>query len=148
MADSYTKRIVAQTVTAISAPGGPSGVTVNKSRGTAIAQSELPMYSVYLIQEQPEPQGQPRRPAAMKRMLELVVKIRVNGTDDDVDPHRQWIIAQIGADPSLGGLAIYTQEGVTTWDSESVEGTDGEFTAADVHFSVEYQTKPADITAR
>jgi hypothetical protein len=146
MADSITKRIAAQVVTVIGALGVPAGVTVNKTRDTAVALNELPMYSVYLDNEHADPQGQPRRPVITKRELDLAVKIRVNGTDDDIDPHRQWIIASIIGDPSLGGLATNVTEGDTEWDSE--EGTDGSFTATIIHFKVEYQTKPADITAR
>jgi hypothetical protein len=142
MADSYTKRIIAQVVAVIA----KTGVTVNKMRAGTVAQNELPMYSVYLLQEDPKPVGQPRRPAAMKRTLELAIKIRVAGTDDDTDPHRQWVIAQLGADTSLSGLAIYVDEGITEWDTE--EGTDGEYTVAIVHFNVEYQTMAIDITAR
>jgi hypothetical protein len=146
MADSYTKRITSQIVAAIGATGVPAGVTVNKSRDTAVAVNELPMYSVYLDNEHPEPVGQPRRPVLIKRELDLAIKIRVLGTDDDIDPHRQWIIAQIMGDPSLGGLASNITEVDSEWDSE--EATEGNMTAFIVHFKVEYQTKPADITAR
>jgi hypothetical protein len=146
MADSFTKRIVARGVAVISAPGIPTGVTVNKSRDTAVALNELPMYSLYLDNEHAEPQGQARRPVLIKRELDLAIKIRVQGTDDDIDPHRQWIIASIMADTSLGGLASNIQEGDTEWDSE--EATDGNYTASIIHFKVEYYTKPADITAR
>jgi hypothetical protein len=146
MADSYTKRITSQIVAVLGAPGVPTGVTVNKSRDTAVAVNELPMYSVYLDNEHPEPIGQPRRPVLIKRELDLAVKIRVAGTDDDIDPHRQWVIAQIMTDTSLGGLASNIQEGDTEWDSE--EATDGNYTASIIRFKVEYYTKPADITAR
>jgi hypothetical protein len=146
MADSLTKRITSQIVAVIGAPGVPAGVTVNKSRDTAVALNELPMYSVYLENEHQEPQGQPRRPVLIKRELDLSVKIRVAGTDDDIDPHRQWIIAQIFSDISLGGLANNVQEIDSEWESE--EGTDGSYTAAILHLKVEYQTKSADITAR
>jgi hypothetical protein len=146
MADSLTKQIGNNVVAVIGAVGKPAGVTVNKSRDTAVSITELPMYSVYLGTEQVAPIGQPKRPPALKRTLDLTVKIRVNGTDDDTDPHAQWIISQINADTSLGGVATYVEETQREWFSD--EASDGNYTAQVIHFSVEYMTKPGDITAK
>jgi hypothetical protein len=142
MADSITKKITTAVVNALANPG----VTVNKQRSSNVAMNEMPMYSVYLKFEHPEPKGQSRRPVLMLRTLDLIVKVRVLGDDDDADPHRQFVIAKLGEDATLGGLVTNVSEGDSEWFTE--EGIDGESTGAVLHFAVEYTTKPTDITAK
>lgn len=144
MADSKRQVILNQVAALLSDAANPSGqVTATKQRSIPVGATEGPAYSVYKIHEQVSPIGN-KRGTLKSRLLTLAVKLQVNGTDGDLDPHEQWALSQILKDRTLGGLANDIQESETEW--EGVEGTDTSATSAIMTFNVEYQTSLADLT--
>jgi hypothetical protein len=128
---------------------GLRGGRVNKNRHLPIGRDELPTYSVYFIQEDPSPAGNPRRPVVIERKLTIETRIIVHGDDDAADPHCQWVTAQLGGAERLIGvdgtqLTMSISEGATVF--SPLEGSEGKVTETAIRWTVEYKTLPADIT--
>jgi hypothetical protein len=145
MGASITQQVM-NTVTTTLQGSAPDGVAVAKGRKTAINEGSLPEVLVYWHQESIVPVGNPRRPSMLTRNLILEVKLTVNGTDEDWDFYRQWIIAAMWNAGTLGGLVKNLSEGETVpyLDDSSASGP---LTSGAIRFAVEYTTLPGDLTA-
>jgi hypothetical protein len=154
MADSVRKQIVDKIMQRLD--GGPfsdaptiySG-RLNKNRSIPIGRDELPMYSVYFIHEAPQAVGNPRRPVILDRRLTIETRIIVRGTDDDADPHCQWVTSQLGnpepiTAPDGKRLTLSIAEGETVF--AALEGSEGKVLNTAIRWVVEYKTLPADMT--
>jgi hypothetical protein len=125
-------------------------VKMSKNRSTAIAADEMPMYSVYFVNDQPTAVGaDPRRAVLVKRNLLIEARIIVKGNDDDADPHCIWVTDRmVGADQCIdqegNKLALSVVEAETPF--EPLEGTQGEVVTTKIRFLVEYTTHRKDIT--
>lgn len=154
MADSIRKRIIDALMARLDdgpAEDSPSLADrrINKNRSIPIGKDELPMYSVYFIHESPTTVGNPRRPVVLDRRLLLEVRVIVRGTDDDADPHCQWVTAQLASVDRLPqedgtNLILNISEAETLF--EPLEGSDGKITVTSIRWTVEYKTLPADMT--
>lgn len=154
MADSIRKLITDQVLQRLD--GGPlsgsptlAGGRINKNRSIPVGRDEMPMYSVYFIHEAPTPVGNPRRPVIVDRKLTIETRIIVRGTDDDADPHCQWVTSQMGVGERLVAtdgtrLTLSISEGETVF--EALEGSEGKVTFTSIRWVIEYRTLPADIT--
>jgi hypothetical protein len=144
MADSRTEKILQAIVAALDAAGKPSGSTVNRSRRQAVEPSELPMFSVYPKEEAVKLATESRRTGVADRALTVQVRCRAAGTDEQLDPLRQWVVAALAADLSLGGLAINVVEMGGPWDA--ADASDNDYSVCEMDFSVRYTTARANLT--
>lgn len=154
MADSIRKRIVDAVMAMLDGSGQPGIPTVasgrvNKSRRLPVGRHEMPMYSVYFINEAPTAAGNPRRPVILDRKLLIEVRIIVEGDDDAADKHVQWVTAKLGAaERIIAGDGTQLTLGVTETETlfEPLEGSEAKVTITSIRWMVEYRTNPADIT--
>jgi hypothetical protein len=144
MAESRTEQILQAIVNALDGGGKPSGLTVNRSRRQAVNVDELPMLSVYPLREDKKRATENRRSPIMDRRLLFRVRCRAEGQDEALDPLRQWVISALGADLSLGGLAIEVAEEDEEW--AAADASEGDYSVAEMTFSVRYQTARGDLT--
>jgi len=144
MADSRTELIIQAIVAALDAGGKPSGSTVNRSRRQAVEPSELPMFSVYPMAEETKLARENRLSGVADRTLSVRIRCRAAGTDEQLDPLRQWVVAAMHTDPSLGGLAINTVEQSADW--AAADASDADYSVCEMDFSVRYTTARADLT--
>jgi hypothetical protein len=148
MADSIRKQITDAILQRLA--GGPvPSRRINKNRRIPVGRHDLPMYSVYFVNDAPTPVGNPRKPVILDRKLLVETRIIVEGDDDAADPHCQWVISQLGSGIPLKAtdgtpltMAIY--EGETIF--EPLEGSEGTILITAIRWTVEYRTKPGDIT--
>jgi len=154
MADSIRKQItdaILQRLDGAPMDNAPSiaNKRINKNRSLPPNRNELPMYSVYFMHEAPKPAGNMRRPVLLDRKLLIEVRVIVSGTDDDADPHCQWVTSRLG-----NGAQIQSQDGSNLTMSiseletifDTLEGSEGKVTLTGIRWTVEYHTNPGDIT--
>jgi len=144
MADSRTELIIQAIVAALDAGGKPSGSTVNRSRRQSVEPAELPMFSVYPIREETKLAHENRRSGIADRTLSVRIRCRAAGADAALDPLRQWVVAAMHADLSLGGLAINVIEQSAEW--AAAGESDGDYSVCEMDFSVRYTTARANLT--
>lgn len=144
MSDSRTELILQAIVAALDGEGKPSGLTVNRSRRQAVPPADLPMISVYPLREEIKKPADNRRSPVKDRHLLVGLRCRAQGLDDAADPLRQWAVAALESDPSLGGLALDAAEESGEW--AAADASDADFTVAEMSFSVRYITARADLT--
>lgn len=155
MADSIRKRIVDQLMARLAGdvdtprPDALGSANINKNRGTAIGKDEMPMYSIYFLSDPPKPAGNMRHPVLQDRKLLIEVRVIVLGTDDDADPHCQWVTNRLATADRLPqddgtNLALGIMENETLF--EPLEGAIDEMTVTKIRWTVEYKTRPEDIT--
>jgi hypothetical protein len=144
MADSRTEQILQAIVAVLDAEEKPGGVTVNRSRRQAVKPEELPMLSVYPVQEDVTRARENRLSMVVNRHLLFQVRCRAIGEDEELDPLRQWTVEALHADPSLGGLALEVLEESTKWNAE--DASDSDYSVADMEFRVRYVTARDDLT--
>lgn len=124
-----------------------SGITVYRSRETAVARTEGNTVDV-----RPEEESVELRTASLpivRRNLTVLVTLIVRGTDptlsaDEVaDPLLQSIHAAIMADRTLGSLCDLVLEQSTRWTFEIADQT---ALAAEIRYVVRYATSANDLS--
>lgn len=155
MADSIRKRVVDALIRRLQGdevtplPAWLDPACINKNRSIPIGKDELPMYSIYFLNDPPTPIGNARRPVVMDRRLLIEIRVIVSGTDDDADPHCQWVTSRMASAGQLpqddgSNLALAIMESETIF--EPLEGAIEEMTVTKMRWTVEYKTLPADMT--
>jgi hypothetical protein len=144
MSASRTELILQAIVAALDAEGKPEGVTVNRSRRQAVEPGELPMISVYPLREEIKKPEENRRSPVKDRRLLVRLRCRAQGTDEALDPLRQWAVMALESDPSLGGLALDTAEDSGEW--AAADDSKADYSVSEMDFSVRYVTARADLT--
>ena len=148
---TYRERIMLALVAALSASGGPSGLTVHRERTRPIEIDSLPAIMVYAEDDPPKPlAGQQYRAPLTERQLTVGLQMRAAGSattppDAALDPLAIWIYQQIRADETFTGLANGVEEVRTVWNSK--EG-DLPIAACTVHFTIKYRTSRLDPTSK
>lgn len=157
MADSVYKQIVdalmarlAGDGTATPPPGIDAG-SITKNRTTRIDSRKLPTYSVYFVKHaEPQAVGLRYSPTVMNRTGMVEIRALVQGDDDDLDPHMQWITQQMASAGRLvhPGFAQGLIKGVIEGESMTgpLEGAEGKVIEWTSRWYVEFTTLPADIT--
>lgn len=157
MSTSIRERIVDAIVTALEAPGGPSGLSVHRFRTRPLTKDNLPAQVVYVVEERSVIAGNVSftTPTAMtgaltgdltEHQLLVAVESRVAGDPPDValEPLVVWATQQVLADPTLAGLAISTLEYDTKWTAQEADQVYG---AASQMFVIQYFSLAADPTS-
>jgi hypothetical protein len=150
MASSIREQIASAIVAALSAAGGPTGLTVHRERTRPIETDSLPAIMVYFeADDAPKPfDKQKYRSPFVERTLVVALECRAQGSastppDQALDPITVWATQRMFADETFGTLAIGADEGATKWYSR--EG-DLPVAAATIRFSVVYRTSRLDPT--
>jgi hypothetical protein len=144
MNESRTELILQTIVTTLDGLGKPAGLTVQRSRRQPVAPRELPLLSVLPGQEEAQ-RARPHKLCPLTdRWLTFKVRARVVGELAALDPFRQWILAALLANASLGGLALDLEEQGTEW--EDIDASDADYAQADMSFRVRYTTSRNDLT--
>ena len=144
MPDSRTELLCEYFKSQIDAPGKPEGLVVERQRSLPIDETLLPAALIYLMKELPTKlQG---RSTVMRREVVIRVELRVRDepTDTNLDPIRQWVVSQMAADFSCGGLAKEIEEVGSQWDQETMKLVIG---ALAIDYKVLYYTKVDDLTS-
>lgn len=124
---SIREQIATALITALSAVGGPAGLTVHRERTRPIETDSLPAILVYFADEKPKPfDKQKYRSPLVERTLSVALQCRAQGSqsaspDQALDPVLLWAAQQVFADETLGGLAIGVEEGATLWSSKEAD---------------------------
>jgi hypothetical protein len=143
MADTITETIMKRIVTALDGAGKPAGLTVNRSRKRPKSISEMPMISVYAIEESVKRATENRTSPLVVRDLRVRIVRRAKGTDDNLDVLRAWSVKAVMADMSLGGITLGIDEVANQWDAD--DATDQEYSADASEFIVWYRTSRFDL---
>ena len=146
MPDSIRERLLQTILAALSAPGGPAGVTWHRSRTRPLAADDLPAGVLYVVEETTGIAGASDSLLA-RHLLTVRIESRAAGDPPDaaLDAQLQWVVAQMCADRRWGGLAANTIESKTTW---TAEGIDEVYGAAAQEFLIDYLTLAADATSQ
>jgi hypothetical protein len=148
---TYREQIMLALVGALSAGGGPAGLTIHRERTRPIEIDSLPAIMVYAEDDTPKPlAGQQYRAPLTERQLTVAAQIRAAGNastppDTAIDPILIWLYQRVGADETFGGLANGVEEVRTVWNSK--EG-DIPLAACTVHFTIKYRTSRLDPTSK
>lgn len=153
---SIRDRILDAVIAAISASGGPAGLTVVEDRTHSADLSQLPMIGCYAEDGDPEGVGQDVRPPLVEKSITLTIEYRaavpVPATGQQPEAPRKvidqlycWVMQRIALDETFGGLAMWVKEGPMKWLSK--EG-DTIVAAAAQKLTVFYQTKRLDPTSQ
>jgi hypothetical protein len=127
---------------AINAGGKPVGTTVYRTRAAALADANLPAVVISRVQESAVA-GPGHSNYKARRNLHVRVDCYVatstdgETSEDALDPLTSWVVQAVMADPSLGNLAISTNEVATQW---TTEDTNKVYAHAYVGFVVDYLT--------
>jgi hypothetical protein len=144
MADSRLERIAQYLVAQIDADGKPEGLLVDRQRTLPLDETTLPAVVVYFIKETAEKIA--GRSTVVRRRAVFRIEKRVAGepTDQKLEPLRQWVVAQLMADFSLGGLAKEIDEMGSQCDQIVKDIVVG---AEATDFEVTYYTQVNDLTS-
>jgi hypothetical protein len=148
---SVREQIVAALVAALSAGGGPAGLTVHRERTRPIEIDSLPSILVYADDDVPKPLAQQTYDAPLtERHLSLSIECRAAGSsgvavDQALDPILVWAASAVRADEKFGGLASGVEEGRTVWSSRE---TDTQVAAAKWSITIRYRTSRLDPTSK
>lgn len=147
MADSVRERICAYVLAQLMAAGGPAGLQGSRQRSLPIDGALLedgPIAIVYCLKEEAKQVTQ--RASLTRRHLRFRVEVRAQAeaTDTDLDPVLQWVVQQVMADLTMGGLVRTLEEIGTQWAAVTEDITVG---AAAVDFEVAYHCRTQDLTA-
>src|SRR5688500_7092915 len=105
MADSVLERIVQRMKTDVET-GKPAELRVHRSRTLPIEQDEFPAVVLYLVGEQSDRKGGEWTPLlAIDAVIAAELRVAGNPPDQVMDPYRTWVITQLMADQTMGGLA-------------------------------------------
>lgn len=139
---SVREQICQYIMAQIDAEGKPDGLLVDKQRSLTLDPSLLPAAVVYLLEE--TPQKLQSRSIRVRREVVVVVELRVAGEPTDValDPLINWVVQQVMADFSCGGLAHEIEEIKSDWAQSVKELGIG---AVAVRFKVTYYTQVNDL---
>jgi hypothetical protein len=143
MADSKLEQICQYCVAQVDADGKPEGLLVERQRTLPLDPSNLPAAILYLRHEAVvKIVG---RSTVTRREVLLRWELRVEGepSDQKLDPLRVWLVQQMMADFSLGGLAKEIEEVSGQWDQKAEDLIVG---ACAHDFKVTYYTKVNDLT--
>lgn len=137
-------QLLAAIAAALEGSGKPAGLNVHRARLRPLEKDLLPAAIVYVPPETPE--AVTLSPLAVDRKARVAVQLRAiapEGTaaEDAVDPYYVWAVQAIQADPTLGGLALDTNEVSVTYDA--IE-SDSVLAACEVLFEVTYETAESD----
>jgi hypothetical protein len=144
---SIREQIAEKVADLLSAPGGPTGVTVHRERTRPIEADKLPAILVYFEDDEPTPLMKQRFQAPLaERHLNLVTELRatpdaVSAPDQAIDPLYLWVIAQLITNERLGGLAMGITEGPMKWTSKEADRV---FAGAALHMVIHYRTSRTD----
>lgn len=131
-------------IAALDGPGKPAGVTVDRLRRQAVEPGELPRISVYPLDEAVTRAPPNRGSAKADRLLRIAIVSRVQGTDEALDPLRQWVAAVMASPALLAGLAVAVDEKATDW--EAVEDSERDYSVAASDWEIRYVTRSNDLT--
>lgn len=150
MALSIREQIMTALIAALSAGGGPAGLTVHRERTRPIEIDSLPAIMIYADDEKPKPLlGIVYKAPLTERQLAIGVQCRAQGStgvspDQALDPVMVWALQKILANEQFGGLANGVEEERTVWSSR--EG-DTPVAAATIHLTIKYRTSRLDPTS-
>ncbi len=124
-------------------------VKFSKNRSIAVGPAELPLYSIYFLNNGPTPKGGDKfRPVKTEQLLLIEVRTIVQGNDDAADPYTVWAHSRImTADRCMADgeqLALGITEGETIFGK--IEGAQSEVTEVKQRFAIAYTTNPRDLT--
>lgn len=144
MPDSRTEQILDAIVAALSGPGKPAGLIIERSRRKAFEPGNLPHGAVYPLREDPALPREGRTIKILDRRLRFLIRWRVRGDDSALDPLRQWALTALHGSVTLGALLIDLQEMETEWNAD--DASDADYSTADMVFIARYTTARADLT--
>jgi hypothetical protein len=144
MADSRTELILQAVAAALDGAGKPAGLTVCYQRRQAVEPGELPILLIDPVREDPKRATESRFCKVTDRWLQFRVRCRAEGDFSALDPLRQWAVAALLSNPSLGGLALEMEEQPTEW--EDADASDTDYFQADLLFRVRYTTARNNLT--
>ena len=130
----------------------PIGLTVHRERTRPITKDKLPATLVYFEDDEPTTLAkQVFRAPLTERHLGVVIEMRAIGSssqspDEALDPLYLWVMQQIMADETLGGLAMGVTEGPMKWMATEADVI---FAGAALHLVIHYRTSrlnPATVT--
>lgn len=151
---SIRDRIVDDIYHALSADdvSRPANLSTTRHRTKPISRDRLPEQCVYIISEDVSTgPGFASGPDAMtKRTMVVRIESRVDAggdttPDEALDPLLTWAVKQITADPSRGGLAMYTREISGQWTADE---KDTVYAANATDFEVQYLTLASNPDAQ
>lgn len=141
MADTRRELLIQYAKDQVDAAGKPAGLIVHRSRLLPIDDEDLEgggAVVIYPMQDTRGTRTQGANGSAADLTLRLRFEVRVRGKEPDVlvDPIYSWIVQQMLADTTCGGLARTVDEIGTTWDRELMVTSYG---AAAVDIEIEYR---------
>jgi hypothetical protein len=143
-------------VAALGGAGKPAGLTVDRSRTRAFAQSQLPATALYAVSEEiTERAGRGLdNETLVKRRLTICAETRVTAgattSDQAIDQYISWVVQalcsnqHVGTDGAGKPLAHDVAEQGTVWSSDE---TDAVYAGAKQVFDIIYATLGSDPDA-
>lgn len=152
---TLTEQIMQAIVAALGGVGKPAALTVLRALRRPTDNGELP---VAIVRAKLETVAK-AHPAAIspvvRRTLTVLVTLRAQGIDADLDAYRAWTIAAVmqawkTTGSSLSTLATEIEEVQHDWDPRSMEqlAAVADYAEDDVSFLVHYETNRYDPTIR
>jgi hypothetical protein len=148
---SKREAIVSAFVTALSAGGKPSGLTVHRYRTIPIGTDILPAQLVYVVREDVETgPGSSHYVATRRCIIRVETRLAVDdpsttAPDAALDAFLSWAVQAICADPTLSGAVLDVWERSTEW---AATDADKVFAGGQTDFEVRYQTLASDPDAQ
>lgn len=127
----------------VSALGTALGLTVRRSRSTAIGKAETVAVSLYATSE--DVQQHPNQRAS--RTLSIQVNVFTRGDEPDAlaDSSVATVVSTLMSNTRCGGLTNTLRETGISWDFDNEVSED--FGVASVTFEIEYTTSAASVAA-
>jgi hypothetical protein len=140
--DSIREKICQYMVDQINAEGRPTKLLVGRQRSLPLDSTLLPAALVYLVSEEVE--RLTGRSTVSRRKAVFRVELRVEGepSDQQLDPLIGWVVQQVLADFSAGGLVKEIEELGSKWDQSAKDIVVG---AVGIDFQVTYYTQVNDL---
>ncbi len=136
------ERILAAVKTALTGTTGVS-TRIYRSRVEPMTRAESPAIVVEPIADQPNQNSATYEKLDWTLTFRVVVIVRGNIPDSIADPTIDSLHKKIVADPTLGGLAIDTQVGTTTFEMLDADSPAGVIMC---EYRVEYRTSVTDLS--
>jgi hypothetical protein len=141
---SIRDRLIDAVIAALSASGGPAGLTVIEDRTHPSEESQMPVIGVYFEDDEPIPlDKQHFRAPIVQKLVTVILEYRAIASATPVKPRKSidplylWAMQQLGADETFRGLAMGIVEGPTKWISKEADSV---VAAAAQKFTIHYRT--------
>lgn len=152
MSASVRELILEAILAALTAPGGPTGLTVQRFATYPADPAKLPMVKFYWVSDASEWMPPIGASQAVKQRMQVAFECYAAGTAQDgsatdaaADALLQWVEQQLFLDPRFGGLAMYPSPIKT--DAAAV-AEDRSYIRCDALYEVFYARRPGDLTTR